>query len=238
VNSAWNYGLLMRLRWGLIVLAFVSGMVNATGFGVTLSDAAIQRAGQKYGKTAIKRLTAWQKLMQDNKDKDVLEKLRLVNDFFNLYVKYVSDQKHWKTKDYWATPLETLGTQGGDCEDYAIAKYLTLREMGLDDGNLRITYVKYRKRNTGYEEAHMVLSYYESFNKEPYILDNINKQLLKASLRKDLIPVYSFNADGLWVSKGGGAGQKAGSSSRIKAWNKVRDKLASQASTSKASPGG
>ncbi|MBF0255432.1 MAG: transglutaminase-like cysteine peptidase [Gammaproteobacteria bacterium] len=218
---------LIPLRWGLASLSLVLlGGVLANTPGVVLTPEQISQAGTKYGETAVKRLNAWQELIKNSKDKDVMEKLNLVNDFFNGSIRYANDINHWGVKDYWATPVETLGTGKGDCEDYAIAKYLSLRELGLADENLRISYVKYRKKGTAYEEAHMVLSYYESLNKEPYILDNINKSLLKASARTDLIPVYSFNADGLWVAKGGGAGQKAGSSSRLKAWNSVREKMA------------
>lgn len=218
---------LSRWRWGLASagLMLLGGVLAATP-GVTLTSEQIRLAGEKYGDMAVKRLNAWQDLIRNNQDKGAEEKLSLVNDFFNSSVRYALDIKHWGAKDYWATPVETLGTGAGDCEDYAIAKYLTLRELGLADENLRITYVKYRKKGTAYEEAHMVLSYYESFTKEPYILDNINKQLLKASKRTDLIPVYNFNADGLWVAKGGGGGEKAGSSSRLKAWNSVREKMA------------
>jgi predicted transglutaminase-like cysteine proteinase len=218
-------------RWwfwllGLGVMA-TAGLAAAPG--VILTESAIEQYIEKYGKKAGFRLRRWQALMRENQELTDIEKLELVNSFFN-QVHYKTDKTHWKKKDYWATPQEMLNTFGGDCEDYAIAKYLTLRQLGVPEEKLRITYVKYRKRGTRYEEAHMVLSYYENLRREPYILDNINKQMLKASQRPDLIPVYSFNGEGLWVAKGGGGGQLAGSSSRLDRWNSLKSKLAEEAS--------
>lgn len=215
--------LVVRLRWmgaALLLSTIISALSLAGTGGVLFSPQEIKAAGSRYGEMAKRRLMALQKLIANSQDLDEMEKLKKVNGFFNR-TPYKTDAKHWKQKDYWATPLEMLGTNGGDCEDYSIAKYLTLRQLGVDDEKLRITYVKAIKLN----EAHMVLSYYPTPEAEPYILDNLNKLLLKASLRTDLAPVYSFNGSGLWVSKGGGGGQKAGSSSRLKRWREMKDKL-------------
>ena len=209
--------------WGVaaLLLSLMSGTLSiADSTGILLSPSAIEKVGTRYGAEAVKRVTAWQKLMNTAQAEAEKNKLKLVNDFFNR-VRYVSDWKHWKQEDYWATPVEMLGTFGGDCEDYSISKYLTLRQLGVSEEKLRITYVKAITLN----EAHMVLSYYPTPDAEPLILDNLNKKLLKASLRTDLVPIYSFNGSGLWVAKGPGGGKKAGSSSRLKRWNKLRDKL-------------
>ena len=69
--------------------------------------------------------------------------------------------------------------------------------MGLDTAKLRIHYVKATTLN----QAHMVLAYYSTPNAEPPILDNLNKLIKPASQRPDLRPVYSFNADNLWLAK-------------------------------------
>lgn len=218
---------LVAVRWGMasLMLSLLAGLGGANTPGVLMTPEAMAKAGEKYGEMALRRLKTWQKIIADGQGKGDKEKLEMVNNFYNL-IPYKTDPVHWQQKDYWATPLEMLGTNGGDCEDYSIAKYLTLRQLGVDDEKLRITYAKYKQKGTGYEEAHMVLSYYESLDSEPYILDNINKRLLKASERTDLLPVYSFNGEGLWVAKGGGGGQKAGSSSRLQRWTEVKDKLA------------
>jgi len=143
-------------------------------------------------------------MLQTSKNKKILHKLKNVNDFFNK-IKYKTDSRHWHKKDYWATPFEFMGTAAGDCEDYAIAKYFSLRKIGVPDSKLRITYVKYKRIHSKFEQAHMVLTYYHKENSTPIILDNINKKLKLATRRKDLKPIYSFNASGLWQAKNKGS---------------------------------
>jgi predicted transglutaminase-like cysteine proteinase len=78
---------------------------------------------------------------------------------FNWYwnrVRYYTDARHWGTPDYWATPVESLASEGADCEDYAIGKYFSLKALGIPVQNLRITYVRALRWN----EAHMVLAYF------------------------------------------------------------------------------
>ncbi|MCU7945323.1 MAG: transglutaminase-like cysteine peptidase [Candidatus Thiodiazotropha sp. (ex Cardiolucina cf. quadrata)] len=162
--------------------------------------------------------------MQDNHDTGEVEKLKLVNDFFN-QIPYQSDATLWDQKDYWATPLELLVREGGDCEDYSIAKYFTLKEMGVADEKLRIMYVKSVELN----QSHMVLTYYPNPSAIPKVLDNLNPQLLSASSRMDLMPVYSFNADGLWLAKSLGKGKKVGSSKRLSLWQEVKQRMREEA---------
>ncbi|MBU0501398.1 MAG: transglutaminase-like cysteine peptidase [Gammaproteobacteria bacterium] len=201
---------------------FSSGLGSTESAGVLLSPDEIQGAGARYGEEALKRVNTWQRLIRGGLGKEEREKLELVNNFFN-QIRYRSDQQHWGQVDYWATPLEALGTNGADCEDYAIAKYLTLIQLGVPDERLRITYVKALTLN----QAHMVLTYYETPDAEPLVLDNLNKQVLGAETRKDLLPIYSFNGSGLWVSKGRASSQSAGSSARLSRWQDVKSKLKS-----------
>jgi predicted transglutaminase-like cysteine proteinase len=153
---------------------------------------------QRYGSAARTRVVAWQQLMVDIIDskKDELAKIKQANDFFNR-VKWVSDQQHWGIEDYWATPIETLATNAGDCEDFSVGKYFTLQNTHFDIDKIRITYVKAIELN----QAHMVLAYYATPDAEPLILDNINKSILPASERKDLLPIYSFNGKSLWLAR-------------------------------------
>lgn len=209
--------LALAVLWALLISAqLCAADVN----GIVLSAEEIRKAGEKYGEMAERRLNTWQKLIRKNQDKNELEKLKLVNDFFN-QVRFISDSKHWGKDDYWATPTEMLGTNGADCEDYSIAKYLTLRQLGVADDKLRIIYVKSLSLN----QAHMVVSYYPQPDAVPLILDNLNKRVLEATKRTDLVPIYSFNGSGLWVGKGRGGDKKAGSSSRLKRWNDVKARL-------------
>lgn len=165
-----------------------------------IDQAQLNSIENKYGVIAKNRVEEWDSMIETSKNETILNKLKNVNDFFN-QITYRSDLVTWGTKDYWATPFEFMGKGSGDCEDYAIAKYFSLIKLGVPDDKLRITYVSYRKTNTSYEEAHMVLTYYHKVGVEPVVLDNINKTLQVASKRPDLKPVYSFNASGLWQAK-------------------------------------
>ena len=213
------------LRTGLIALSFalfgmLAPVVRADGI-VDFSPELLERVEAKWGASAAKRLQAMRNIVLENQAMSELEKLELVNNFFNL-VPYYSDLEHWGVKDYWATPFEKLTTFGGDCEDYSIAKYFTLRELGVDDGKMRITYVK----ALNWDEAHMVLTYAPDPGTIPLVLDNLIAEIKPATERKDLIPVYSFNVQGLWLAKERGSGQFVGGSDRIGQWSALLERLA------------
>ena len=169
-----------------------------------ITNSKLNSISLKYGTNAKSRVELWDNMLQSSKNEKILNKLKNVNDFFNK-IQYKTDSRHWKKKDYWATPYEFMGTAAGDCEDYAIAKYFSLRKIGVPDSKLRITYVKYIKTRSKFEQAHMVLTYYHKPGATPIVLDNINKKLKLATKRKDLKPVYSFNAGGLWQAKNKGS---------------------------------
>ena len=134
---------------------------------------------------------------------------------------FIDDSKLWGISNYWATPIEFIGVNGGDCEDYSIAKYFTLLELGIADEKMRITMVKAVKLN----QYHMVLAYYETPSAMPLILDNLDGVIKPASLRNDLIPVYSFNASQLWLNKEKGRGILSGKSSKLKLWRDLRQRI-------------
>lgn len=215
-GARFRHLLLMTILWLGLALAF------ADSIGVT--DEVIEWVKEKYGDSASNRVSAWRQLMQENRDRDEEEKLELVNDFFN-DLPYKSDWRLWGKEDYWATPLEALVRKGADCEDYSIGKYFTLKEMGVADEKLRIMYVKALELN----EAHMVLTYYPTPTSVPKVLDNLNGRILSASRRSDLAPVYSFNADGLWLAKNLGKGKKVGSSGRLGLWQDLKKRMQEEA---------
>ncbi|WP_428623446.1 transglutaminase-like cysteine peptidase [Sedimenticola sp.] len=203
----------------MLAIALLLGGVVASDSLV--SAALIQWAKQTYGELAANRIVEWQNLMETHPDANETEKLTLVNDFFNRLT-YRSDLNIWGKEDYWATPAEALGRGQADCEDYSIAKYFTLREMGVPEEKMRIMYVKALELN----QAHMVLTYYPEKGAIPLVLDNLNGQILSADKRGDLAPVYSFNAEGLWLAKSRGRGEKVGSSSRISLWQDLKARMA------------
>jgi predicted transglutaminase-like cysteine proteinase len=148
-----------------------------------------------------------------------IKKIVEVNKFFNR-VRYQTDIKNWGEKDYWATRMEFLGRDKGDCEDYVIAKYFTLKQLGVDTKKLYLTYVKLVK----YKQAHMVLTYFKKPRSIPLVLDNFNKKILPATKRRDLKPVYSFNGDSLFLAKQVGLGKSVPSAfKKNKKWLKLID---------------
>lgn len=201
----------------LLILLLSMSIALADSLG--LNDAVLEWVGKKYGEDARLRTSGWRDLLADHGGTE-REKLDRVNRFFNK-VPYLSDFQNWNKKDYWATPIEVLGVNAADCEDYAIAKYFTLTELGVPSEKLRITYVKAIEL----QEAHMVLSYYEQEDEIPLILDNLRDEILPATRRKDLVPVYSFNAESIWSAVSRGQGKKLGSSSRIKLWEQLKQKM-------------
>ena len=144
----------------------------------------------KYKVFAKKRFFYLQKSLTLASEKSDLEKLEIVNNFFN-DVRYSTDLKNYNKKDYWATPWEFLGKDKGDCEDYVISKYFALKYLKVEPKKLFFTYV----RSTKFKAPHMVLTYFETPKSEPLILDNYNRKIFPASKRKDLTPIYHFNGD-------------------------------------------
>lgn len=212
------------LRIGLLLASLAALALAQEIVGIT--EAQIARLAAQFGPIAKTRLTGWRDILTNPKYKKLSEpeKLELVNNFMNL-TQFVSDLKHWGKEDYWATPIEFLSTDGGDCEDFSISKYFTLRALGIADEKLRITYVK---ELVIYNEAHMVLAYFPTPDAEPLILDNINPTIRPASSRTDLLPVYSFNGSGLWLAKEQtGRGQSVGGSDRIGHWRDLQSRLRS-----------
>ena len=210
-----------RLLFVILLTIILPLLPHAADVLPPLTDAYINSAATKYGISAKRRLQEWDKLIKQNQSKSEPEKLRLVNDFFNR-IRYVSDLEHWGVEDFWATPAELLASNGGDCEDYAIAKYFTLVAMHVDPNKLKITYVKARVNNKMI--AHMVLTYYTQPNAVPLVLDSLNKQIRPATQRPDLAPVYAFNGDGLWIVKSR-TENRVGGSGKIRFWNEMKSRM-------------
>lgn len=209
--------------WGIALLLMTASCSILSVYArnsFTLDPKLLDKAEQKYGEYAKRRLLSWQDLIRNDESTSDLEKLEKVNNFFNRQ-EFVSDIQHWKQKDYWATPVEFLATGGGDCEDFSLAKYFTLKKLGVDETKLNMTYVKAIKLGV----AHMVLTYYETPASEPLILDNLIGTIEPASKRTDLLPVYSFNGVGLWLAKARGKGKMVGDSDRLKRWQDLLQRL-------------
>lgn len=210
------------MRFILCVLFVLSFIVYSQDILLHLrNNDIILLAKQQYGNQGHARIKSWLNFIDESANKNEWKKIHLVNNFFNEKIKYKSDQALWQQTDYWATPLESLGTGMGDCEDYVIAKYFTLLALDVPEDKIRLMYVRHK----GLNQPHMVLIYIEQSNKSPYVLGNFNKKLLPASQRTDLIPIYSFNGQGLWLAKSKGLGNKIENSQGVSAWNTMLKRI-------------
>ena len=205
----------------LIALALAAAIAS---FGTTLnvSDRLVAQLSARFGPEARPRVAAWQQFARERKNAPLPEAALLasVNTFFNR-LPFVSDPVHWGADDYWATPAESLASNGADCEDFSVSKYLMLKELGVPISKLRITYVT----STRVREPHMILAYYATPDAEPLVLDNLEGTVRPASQRTDLTPVYSFNDDEVR------AAGKTGSPLQIRKWRELLQKLEREART-------
>ena len=129
----------------------------------------------------------------------------------------IDDNVNWGQHDYWATPVEFLARNGGDCEDFALAKYYTLKAMGIHSKRLYLTYVK----NLNRDDFHMVMSYFEVPGIKPLFLDNLINEIKPASQRKDLLTVYNVNDTELSRTMG----ERLGKSEQISLWKEFISRM-------------
>lgn len=209
-------------RWLEFWLALL--LVLSPGLGASWDFNTINtRSQQLYGPATLaakRHIDEWAALIKNPPQGTIQDTLNRVNQFFNSRMRFRDDIAVWGQQDYWATPIEFLRKGAGDCEDYALAKYFTLREMGVPASQLRITYVKALQLN----QAHMVLAWYATPDAVPLILDNLKTTLLPATQRNDLLPVYSFNGEGLWLPQAG-KNKRVGDSKKISCWQDLLTKM-------------
>lgn len=179
----------------------------------------------RFGADAAAAVLAWQRMLDEAAGAGELEQLGRVNSFFNRRLRFEDDIVVWRQSDYWASPLETLARGAGDCEDFAIAKYVSLRLLGIPDERLRLIYVRARSGGAGstLSQAHMVVGFYPAQDEEPLVLDNLVGEIRPASRRPDLFPIFSFTAEGLWVA--GARSSSADPSARLSRWRSVLERM-------------
>lgn len=137
----------------------------------------------------------WAKFIASLKDKGRFAQLKAVNARMN-QAKYVADKTNWGTKDYWATPGEFM-SRFGDCEDYAIVKYLSLRLLGFKEHELRVVAVKDLNLKVGHAVL-MVILRDSKKRKRFFVLDNQIKQVVEAYKIRHYQPVFSINRRNWW----------------------------------------
>lgn len=133
----------------------------------------------------------WQQLIDSLQGKDITTQLKTVNREMNLHP-YILDINNWGKEDYWETPFEFL-KKSGDCEDFAISKYMALKALGVPIDDMRVVALRDLNLNLG----HAVLVVY--VNNVPMLLDNQIGTVVPANSIKHYRPVYSINEHRWWL---------------------------------------
>ncbi len=139
------------------------------------------------------QMVAWKSHLQSLSNASAREKVAAVNNYIN-QISYIEDIKNYGKSDHWATPVEFF-RKGGDCEDFAIAKYASLRALGFSTDQLRIAIVQDKIKNI----AHAILIVYSE--EGTYVLDNQDKRLRYAAEVNRYQPVFSINATNWWLHR-------------------------------------
>jgi predicted transglutaminase-like cysteine proteinase len=155
----------------------------------------MQRFEQQMGSLSnpAPRVTEWQEKIRELQGKSAREQIEGVNKFLNK-VPYMEDADNYGMSDYWATPVEFL-TNGGDCEDFAIAKYASLRALGFSPEQLRIAIVQDEIKNI----PHAVLVVYSDSGN--FVLDNQDKKVETIASVNRYKPIFSINSTSWWLHK-------------------------------------
>lgn len=135
-------------------------------------------------------MQSWQHFLDQAGPLSFAEKIRQVNDYMNRIV-YILDPINWGVPDYWASPYQFF-VRDGDCEDYAIAKFLSLRALGVPNDAMRIIILQ--DLNLGL--VHSVLGVNDG--QTVWILDNQIKQVIPHTAIRHYVPIYSINETHWW----------------------------------------
>ncbi len=155
------------------------------------ADALAYRACLEISTNCINaELRSLRDLTRKIRGKDRRAKLLAVNKFFNKRP-YKKDSGNFGHSDYWAAPSEFM-RRSGDCEDYAIAKYFLLRELGFTENELRVVVVFDSIENIG----HAVLAVYEG--NDIVILDNRSNLIFSHRKYRHYRPRYSMSETTYW----------------------------------------
>lgn len=136
-------------------------------------------------------LVEWKDNLRQFKNQPIEQMASNVNDMVNR-VRYVSDSRNWGKSDYWETPTEFF-SRGGDCEDFAITKYASLRALGVPDSHMRLAVVKDTQKGI----PHAILIVYTESG--PMVLDNQIKQMRRADSISHYKPIFSINRSAWWL---------------------------------------
>lgn len=159
---------------------------------VAACDADVSKCGSP-------RVVAWRAKVRSLEGLPLISQMRELNLFLNHIVPYLTDDENFGQEDYWTTPLEFL-RHSGDCEDYAIIKFVSLLELGVKNEQMRIVVVMDTLRNL----PHALLSV-EAEN-ETYLLDSLIDVVLTDDQVLPYVPQYSVNLTDRWAHVPANAG--------------------------------
>lgn len=179
-------------------------------------ETIIETARIRYGEQVGQAVANWMQMIDRASTVDIMQQLTIVNQYFNRVVLFDSDNQIWGAEDYWATPAELFNAGKGDCEDIAIAKYVSLRLLGVPDSQLRLFYVITE------QQAHMVLVVLNG--DQILILDNLISSIRPLANRPDLQPIFSFNQTELDLVES--SVEQGDPTIRLSRWGNLLDKLA------------
>jgi len=143
----------------------------------------------------------WATFLKSLKGLDKFTQIRAVNARMNK-AEYITDKTNWGQNDYWATPGEFMA-RFGDCEDFAIVKYLSLRLLGFPENELRVVAVKDLNLKIGHAVLIVMLKDPKTGVVKDYVLDNQIKQVVEAKTIRHYEPVFSINRNFWWRHRRG-----------------------------------
>jgi len=149
--------------------------------------------GEKTCESSTCTTKGWKEFIEKLKGKDLKSQLKEVNKTMNSK-RYTLDIDNWGKEDYWATPYQFL-KKNGDCEDYAISKYMILKALGVPVEDMRVVALQDLNLKLG----HAVLVVY--VGEEPMLLDNQISSVVAANSVRHYQPVFSINEDGWWLHR-------------------------------------
>jgi len=204
----------------LLILILLSSLLAAKKCELTKKDLEYIKNSPKKS-FIINRFKAYKAFRKKAKNLRIFKKLSHVNAFFNRILP-VDDKTKFKSDDYWATRKEFMIEGRGDCEDYAIAKYFTLLELGVDPKELYLCVVKVK----GATSYHMVLLYIKTPSSMPLVLDNLSFKVVPFNKRKDLIPKFAFNEYSSHIFENKILGKKVNIDwGKVNKWEKLLDRV-------------
>lgn len=118
-------------------------------------------------------------------------RIGVINRAINMAIRPMSDLAQWGVPDRWSAPLETFSTGRGDCEDYAIAKYVALKEAGVAEEDLRLVVV----HDLALNQDHAVIA--ARISGKWIVLDNRRLTLVEDADMRQVVPLFVLDRDGV-----------------------------------------